>query len=125
MNLTELSISRAGRSSTRTEGACLGSSLKIARRGRYGWGTTQQIDSLTLRRCGDAPQIDSLTFRRCGDAPQNDFLMLRRCGDAPQIDSFTPGLCGGAPQDDFSRHLSNTNPMLNENRNLGLWNTMG
>ena len=111
MNLTELSISRAGRSSTRTEGTCLGSSLKIARRGPQGWGTAPKNQSWTLSVTPEALKIQSWRVPVTPEASRTPFS--------------TPVLNGDAPQDGFSWHPVNTNPMLNENRNLGLGNTLG
>ena len=153
MNLKELSMSRAGRSSTRTERACLVSISRIACRGFQGRGHALPIESVTFRRCGDALPIESVTFRRCGDALPiesvtfhlcgdalpiesvafrrcGDALPIesvafRHCGDALPIDSLNPSLCSGALQDDYFRHHLNINPMQNENRDLGLGNFMG
>ncbi len=167
MNLTELSMSRAGRSSTRTERACLVSIHRIACRGFQGRGHALNNRYLTLPVMSDAPSgrfwtvrlmsdapsdrfwtmrltSDALSDRFCtvrltSDAPSDRFCTLRLSSDAPS-DRFctlrlssdalrnpfsTPVLNGDAPQDRFSWHPLNTNPMLNENRILGLRNTMG
>jgi hypothetical protein len=54
MNLTEISMSRAGRSSTRKDGACLVSILKIAHRGFLGRGLSSEKDSQTMPVTPDA-----------------------------------------------------------------------
>ena len=139
MNLTELSISRAGRSSTRTEGACLVSSLKIARRGPQGRGTAPKNQSCTVPVTPEALRIQSWTVSVTPEALRIQSWTVSVTPEALKIQSWrvpvtpeasrtpfsTPVLNGDAPQDGFSWHPVNTNPMLNENRNLGLGNTLG
>ena len=153
MNLTELSMSRAGRSSTRTEVACLGSILKITPRGpqsgetapkNHSWTVLLTSDALSDRRWTVLLTSDALSDRRwrvpltadalsdrrwtvplTSDALSDCRWTVRLTPDASRNPFFTPVLNGDAPLDGFSWHPSNTNPMLNENCLLGLWNPMG